>query len=305
MKSKNLVIFDSENQYAKALALYFMRKKELMFQVHVCSSIENMEILAREKEVDFLLIDAEKIQNLPESVRGKKIFALSVSDKKTAQTEYPVLYKYQSGEKILADMIKEDTELLYKENIIHSGYAGESKKVIGIFSPAPWGTKTRYALKLGEKLAQSENTLYLNMEVFGGIGGYFEKDRQTLADVLYYARQEKGNLGLLLTTIVCHRDNLDYVLPMPVSEDVKGVCGTEWVSLIKQILEQSIYETVILDMDSGILELHKVLEICTQIHMPVLKGRGFQAKMEQFERELKILGKEEILQKVIQKEVSG
>lgn len=37
MRSKNLVVCDTEEEYAKALAVYFMRKKELMLQVHVCS----------------------------------------------------------------------------------------------------------------------------------------------------------------------------------------------------------------------------------------------------------------------------
>ena len=35
------------------------------------------------------------------------------------------------------------------------------------------------------------------------------------------------------------------------SEDVKEVSGTEWAGLFRKILEQSIYETLILDIDEG------------------------------------------------------
>ena len=45
MKSKNLVICDSEEEYAKALAMFFMKKKELMLQVHVCSRVSNAATL--------------------------------------------------------------------------------------------------------------------------------------------------------------------------------------------------------------------------------------------------------------------
>ena len=83
-------------------------------------------------------------------------------------------------------------------------------------------------------MAATENVLYLNLEIYGGIGGHFEEGEQTLADVLYYARQEKGNLGLLLTTVVKHRKNLDYIVPMPVTEDVKSVKAEEWLMLIRR-----------------------------------------------------------------------
>ena len=51
----------------------------------------------------------------------------------------------------------------------------------------------------------------------------FPEGTQTLADVLYYARQEQSNIGTVLTTIVRHSENLDYIVPMPVSEDIKEI----------------------------------------------------------------------------------
>ena len=50
MKSRNLVVCDTEEEYAKALAMFFMRKKELMLQVHVCSSVGHAEALGKRSE---------------------------------------------------------------------------------------------------------------------------------------------------------------------------------------------------------------------------------------------------------------
>ena len=150
---------------------------------------------------------------------------------------------------------------------IYKGGRKQGGKIIGIFSPVHRIGKTTYGLKLGEEMAATENVLYLNLEIYGGIGGHFEEGEQTLADVLYYARQEKGNLGLLLTTVVKHRKNLDYIVPMPVAEDVKSVKAEEWLMLIRRILEQSIYDVIILDLDEGISGVYELLRACTKIYL--------------------------------------
>lgn len=301
MKSRNLVVCDTEEEYAKALAMFFMRKKELMLQVHVCSSVGHAEALGKELRADILLAAAECAGDVQEKVRAEKVFVLSTGRKSAEKAEYPALYKYQSGEKMLSCIIQECAELFDAEDMSQGMSGNKKQKIIGVFSPVHRIGKTEYALKLGEKLAETENVLYLNLEVFAGIGGHFKQEGQTLADVLYYARQEKGNLGLMLTTLVCHRGNLDYVLPVPISEDLKEVHGSEWALLVNKILEQSIYETIVLDIGDGIPELYQLLKSCGEVHMPVLEDEYSKAKLLQFEREMNVLGQEDVLKRIVRK----
>ena len=301
MKSRNLVVCDTEEEYAKALAMFFMRKKELMLQVHVCSSVGHAEALGKELRADILLAAAECAGEVQEKVRAEKVFVLSTGRKSAEKAEYPALYKYQSGEKMLSCIIQECAELFDAEDMSQGMSGNKKQKIIGVFSPVHRIGKTEYALKLGEKLAETENVLYLNLEVFAGIGGHFKQVGQTLADVLYYARQEKGNLGLMLTTLVCHRGNLDYVLPVPISEDLKEVHGSEWALLVNKILEQSIYETIVLDIGDGIPELYQLLKSCGEVHMPVLEDEYSKAKLLQFEREMNVLGQEDVLKRIVRK----
>ncbi len=301
MKSRNLVVCDTEEEYAKALAMFFMRKKELMLQVHVCSSVGHAEALGKELRADILLAAAECAGEVQEKVRAEKVFVLSTGRKSAEKAEYPALYKYQSGEKMLSCIIQECAELFDAEDMSQGMSGNKKQKIIGVFSPVHRIGKTEYALKLGEKLAETENVLYLNLEVFAGIGGHFKQEGQTLADVLYYARQEKGNLGLMLTTLVCHRGNLDYVLPVPISEDLKEVHGSEWALLVNKILEQSIYETIVLDIGDGIPELYQLLKSCGEVHMPVLEDEYSKAKLLQFEREMNVLGQEDVLKRIVRK----
>ena len=54
MVSKNLVICDSEEGYAQALAMYFMRKKELAAEVQVCSTETKVMELEKTKTIHHL-----------------------------------------------------------------------------------------------------------------------------------------------------------------------------------------------------------------------------------------------------------
>lgn len=299
MKSKNLVVCDTEEEYAKALAMFFMRKKELMLQVHVCSSVSHAEDLGEKIRTDILLVADEYAGKVQEKVKAEKVFVLSTGDRIKESVQFPVLYKYQSGEQMLSVIIRECAEIFESGDMLQSISGNKKKKIIGVFSPVHRIGKTAYALKHGEQLAESENVLYLNLEIFAGLGGHFQQGGQTMADVLYYARQEKANLGLVLSTLVHHRGNLDYVQPVPVSEDMKEIRGSEWAMLMKKILEQSIYETLILDISDGIPELYALLKICTEIHLPVLEDEYSRAKLSQFEHELSLLGQEDVLKKVI------
>ena len=295
MGSKSLVICDPEEQYAQALAFYIMNRRGIHFQVQVCNDIQHIQ------EADLLLISDIYSGEDRKSLKAKKVFVLSGGGK--AVLDEDIIYKYQPGEQILDEILKRCEEMYTENELFYSSSQKKTGKVIGIFSPVHRIGKTTYALRVGEDMADSGNVLYLNLEIYGGIGGHFEKGGQTLEDVLYYARQERGNLGFMLAKVVKRKGNLDYILPVPVSEDIKEIRAEEWVFLLKQIIDQTIYETVILDIDEGIRDVYELLKICSEIHFLSDDTMYSQAKVEQFERELTLLGYEELLTKIIKKEL--
>lgn len=295
MGSKSLVICDPEEHYAQALAFYIMNRKGIHFQVQVCSDIWHIQ------ETDLLLISDVYPEEDRKNVKAKKVFVLSSRGYDAEDSN--MIFKYQTGEQILDEILKQCEEVYEENEIFFSSVQKKNGRIIGVFSPIHRIGKTTYAIGMGENMAVSENVLYLNLELYGGIGGHFEKGGQTLEDVLYFARQEKGNLGFMLTKVVKRKGNLDYILPVPVSEDIKEIRAKEWIILLKKIMEQSIYETVIVDIDEGIRDIYELLDICSEIHLLEDQSPYSQAKMEQFERELMLLGYEELLKKIIRKEV--
>lgn len=302
MESKSLVICDREKEYAEAFAHYIMKREDLAFQVKTCSSLKQVLKVQEKETIDYLFISAGYSPEEREGLSAGKVFVLTEEGMASLKENETGVYKYQSGEELLAELIKKCSEEEQTGNTFLKTVRKKEARIIGIFSPVHRVGKTTYALRFGRKLAKESNVLYLNMETYGGIGGHFEEGGQTLSDVLYYARQEKSNLGMILTTIVEHKGKLDCVLPVQVSEDIKSVSGSEWLSLIQKIMEQSIYEILILDLGESIRELYRILNVCSEIHMPAASDEISKAKIRQFEEELILLGYEDIRRKIIRRE---
>lgn len=299
MDSKRLIICDPEKGYAEALGMFLSQKRELSLQVQVYTSLDNMR-KTWEEPLDCLLISEDFPAKEREKVSARDVFLLTQKQEQQTEERETALYKYQPGEKILAILL-DSWRMEGGREVFRQPSGKKNGRILGVFSPVHRIGKTSSALRLGEELAASQNVLYLNLEVYGGKGGHFEEGGQTMADVIYYARQEQGNLGLVLTTMVRHRNGLDYILPMPMSEDVKSIGAEEWRELALRILRESLYETVILDIDDAIPGVYTLLEICEQIYMPEAEDPYAQAKIRQFREEAELLGREDILEKITYK----
>ena len=180
----------------------------------------------------------------------------------------------------------------------------EKGELIGVYSPIHRIGKTRFALELGKEFAKKEPVLYLNLEEYAG-GSYYFPDQtgQNLADLLYYSRQEKGNLGLRISTMAGQDGSLDYILPMPYVQDMQEVSGEEWLRLFEQILENCIYQKVILDLGDSVDGLFQILEACHTVYTPYIDDELARAKLNQYTENLRKTGRERVLERTIQKKL--
>lgn len=80
-----------------------------------------------------------------------------------------------------------------------------------------WGAvlKTSFALTLGQILAKEKAVLYLNLEEYAGFEELMGKGfSQNLSDLLYFVRQENGNLIYKMNGMIQTVNNLDYIPPV-------------------------------------------------------------------------------------------
>ena len=80
-----------------------------------------------------------------------------------------------------------------------------------------------------------------------------------MGDLLYYIKQGDENLGVRMQLAVQKSAGLDYLLPVPISMDLKEITKEEWLGLLEEIVRSSNYELVILDMSESVQGLFQIL----------------------------------------------
>ena len=297
MSSKNLVICDREREFAVRLADYLGRRKELALQVKLCDCPEQIEAIRRETEVDILLAD-ERIEFTEGELSGiSKVMRLSAVSAE-AEDSRNRIFRYQSGEEIYTKLV----EALAEDGMgeLWNVRKKERGKLVGVYSPVHRTGQTAFALRKGMELAKKQNVLYMNLETYAGIGGYFqEEEKRNLSMLLYYAKQEAGNPGLLITTMVKGLKGLDYIPPVVFPEDIRTVTASEWMWLFGEILNHSIYDVVILDLGDCVQGLFDILKACDTIYMPAADDRFAASKIYQYEEALCRQGYGEVWERMI------
>lgn len=301
MHQKNFVICDQEANYARNLMQMIGGRKELGFQMHMFQKVEQLKKFAEKKKIQILLIGEEYPQKDRLEIPAEERFVLVKEEGRHLAEEETELYKYQSVDQILTKVLDLSLDRKqYTEKRIHKARG----TMIGVYSPVHRIGKTKYALELGKELAEKGPVLYLNLEEYAGGDSYFpEGNTQNLGDLLYYARQETGNLGLRISMMTGQIGNLDYIGPIPVVQDLQAVTIKEWLQLFEQILEKSIYEVLILDLGDSVNGLFSILETCDSVHTLSIEEPAAKAKLQQYTENLLRTGHDKILEHTVQKTV--
>lgn len=300
MHPKNFVICDVEKEYARNLMQALGARRELGFQMHLFQSLEHLEAFSKKKKIHILLLGEEFPAEKRQEICADERYVLVKGNEKELLPEEKGIYKYQSVDAILARILEASMD---KEELGFRRDAADGQ-LIGIYSPIHRIGKTKFALELGKELAKSGPVLYLNLEEYSGGSFYFpDQTGQNLGDLLYYIRQEKGNLGLRISAMAGQLGDVDYIAPMPVIQDLREVEEEVWLKLLREVFSNCIYKSVILDLGDGIKGLYPILRACQSVYTLFTEDPVSMAKLGQYTENLRRMGYEDVLEHTIQKKV--
>ena len=166
MKKSIFAVCDLEASYACNLMDYLNEKKSTPFEVQAFTNVESLEAFARENEIEILLISTRAMCNEIRELPVNRTIILSEGETLQGLEEYPFVYKYQSSDQVLAEVMEYYTELHPQPHILTA--ASRNTKIYGVYSPVGRTGKTSFALTMGEVLAETKQVLYLNFEEFSG-----------------------------------------------------------------------------------------------------------------------------------------
>lgn len=296
MQKNILAVCDMEEAYACNFVEYINQKRSIPFEVQAFTSVEKLTEFCLNNHVEILLISDKSMKEEMRNLDVGRIIILSEGVYNPSLDQYPSIYKYQSSDTVIREVM--NCYGIENINAPSAQVAKRTTEIIGIYSPVARTAKTSFALTLGQILARQRVVLYLNLEEYSGfeqlLGCTYEK---TLGDLIYYIRQGSGNLFYKMSSMVQSVNNLDY-LPPPLSPmDIQNTSYEEWMRLINEIIRNSSYETIILDLGDGVADLYALLNECTKIYMPIRNDIMSVSKVQHFEHLLKMWSYEALLKK--------
>lgn len=297
MKKNIFAVCDLEVDYALNFMDYLNQKKNIPFEIQAFTTVESLIAYGKNIHIELLLISQKAMCRQVQEMEIGKIVILSEGVHPPELDRYPSVYKYQAS----SDVVREVMACYGAEKAVTQTTFPLPKKtteIYGIYSPIGRCLKTSFALCLGQILAKEHAVLYLNLEEYSGLEEMLGKGfSQNLSDLLYFVRQENGNLVYKMNGMIQTVNNLDYIPPVRTPEDIRGTEWKDWEKLIQEIVCHSNYEVIILDIGGAVDGILQMLEMCKRIYMPVLSDIISVSKISQFENLVRIWDYPQILTK--------
>ena len=295
MKKSIFAVCDLEASYAYNLMESIYAKQGTVFEVQAFTSVKSLMAFAKEQYIELLLISASAMNDALLELSIGKIMILSEGEKLKELSKYPCIYKYQASDQLISEVMN---HYAVEASAAPMAMMKKRVEVVGIYSPVGRVLKTSFALAYGQLLAKERKVLYLNLEEYAGFQGLMEEEVQAdVTDLLYFARLGKGNLVYRLGSLIRHIGNLDYIPPARYPEDLRSIEPVEWVQVIRDLVDYSAYDVIVLDVGTVVNGIYEILELCSRIYMPVKEDIMAIAKLEQYEKYMKLKNGLDILER--------
>lgn len=324
-------ICDVQREYSEHLFQLLAEKFEGKYQFHLFHDVQKITEFFEKNSAEILLIGEEYSSEITEKISAGIKFVLTGIPGGKEDSETIPLFRYQPAEAMIAiiqkyEKNKREDKQGYRAGKLEMSQGSRTAQrrerehvcerresvrirddppvrgLIGIYSPIHRIGKTKFALRLGQKMSCRVPVLYLNLEGYSGGEYYFQEGAdKDLGDLLYFLKQERDDWGLKLAAMATRKKGMDYIFPMRNEQDLRSVRGEEWIQLLDMILAKCIYEVIILDLGDAVCGLYDILRKCDRIYTPYICESTAKAKLKQYEENLRTSGYTDILLKTVKK----
>lgn len=316
-----LAICDSELEYAYHLMEALGRREDFPFEIQVYSSADKFCQHVAGSPVSLLMVAESDYAKEMEGPNVGQVLILLEGDSTTEDPiqdgagppgsgsfavdstavsggsswrEHPSISKYSSVSAI-ARKAMECTQL--RGSLGSRSQHPNPISFIGIYTPVRRCLQTTFAFVTGQLLARSHRVLYLNFETYSGLGKMLGRSfTAEFTDLLYFLNGPKQQLLAKLYQMTENVNGMDVCPPAFCGADISQMKEEEWLKLL-DVLEESRYEYVILDLSDGVQGLYEILRRCSKIYTIVREDGFAMAKIEQYEAVLSRAAYEDVLRK--------
>lgn len=291
---KILAIYDEDSLYCKRLSLYLRQNTKLPFQIYPLSKAENFAEFCKKKKPDLLLLSEKKAKALPLSSGIGRILYLSEEKLLNEKKQENTIYKYQSADRIMREILLQYGEL----ELLEETRQGKAD-IFMVYSPLGRVGKTALSLEVADILGKDRKTLYISLSEFGAIGKKNPEEKECLTEALYHFKE--NNLSpIILRAISYERDSYSAILPVRSPEDISSLSPRELSFFLNKIAEDSGAACLIIDTDSSMSLYTECFPEMKKVFMPVLDDKKSKEKLDFFQNYLHKNLPPEVLDKFVQ-----
>lgn len=277
-KLKLTVVGDSS--YAIRLADYIRKRGPDYLELSVSSNCERLARLIDDVHPDILLCECE--EGLQKKIPQGSVQILLADTKKTKTNGIPTVFRFQGGAEIMRQ--------------IFTIYAQNAKKEIACWHPtdlhmtavyAPGGHEMQlpFSIAYASICGQDKNVLYLNLSEFSGMADLFRNtEGETISDLVYGIRQDKGKFPFYLQSALYHAETFDYINPPLNPKDLYEIQEEDMIDLFALLAEQSKYEQTVWHIGNYNQLAGAVLKHCEQVFCIVKESAFGKCCKTEFER---------------------
>lgn len=274
-----LAICDSEEEYVRKLMRYLNECGQIPFEVQAYTSLELFLAAARETPPAMLLISVSMMEPAVKELEIEKIVLLSQGEPVGVFGEYPFIAKYQAASGIVREVMQYYMGAMQAVTAI---VGVKQCRIWGVYSPVKGCGKTSLSLALSSLYGSRKRTLYLNLEGQSGFSRLFQEEGMAdITDAVYYFRQQRETGVARILSIIRQMDSFFYIPPALYEEDIKSVDGKEWEAFLRLMAEKSGYEEMILDVGDAVQGIGRILNLCSEVLMPIKEDILSQAKLSE------------------------
>jgi cellulose biosynthesis protein BcsQ len=283
-----LIIADENQNYVKALALYFQEEYGQAFDI-TCLTQKTVlqEYLNKLEVADILLIDQKMFNDSLPCKHIKSVIVLAEGVNENANNSS--IYKYQKAD-ILAKYLFE----IYEKSSGSRATINKSNskcKIISVYSPAGAAGKTTIAYNIARQYAmQYQKVLFISLETYASLTIFKQTEAtQGLMYLLYLIKNKAQNLQLKLNAIkvVEINTNIHFIERESNVLEYKDLKIDDIDLLVSFLRNQSGYDAIIFDLDSSINEaILGVLKYSDGILNVQCNDTSDKVKQEEFKRQI-------------------
>jgi hypothetical protein len=218
--ARKICVCDSEISYGEHLMEYLRSRGNLPYEIYLYTGLD-MFMAREDPNTTKLLVIAES--QYGEEVEKAGFVRILLLNESSTYIEKPEnMSKYQSVEHI-RDKIRQMC-MEGEGDLMQSMRHGKPMKLIGVYSPVTRCLQTTFALCMGQLLAQTSPTLYLNFEAYSGLEILLERDfRGSVSDLLYYNDCAREKLAGQLQYMTEKMGKLDFLPPMESFIQIRSI----------------------------------------------------------------------------------